>query len=76
MNETLTQTKELSPEDRSNWKADIAEGIDLLSEQERLVMALHYHEELTTKEISMVLEITERKVKKIRDRTLQKLLNR
>jgi len=24
MNETLTQTKELSPEDRSNWKADIA----------------------------------------------------
>ncbi|MBT3856049.1 MAG: hypothetical protein HOF64_03995 [Nitrospina sp.] len=39
-------------------------------------MALHYHEELTTKEISMVLEITERKVKKIRDRTLQKLLNR
>ena len=78
MNETttLTQTKELSPDDRANWKVDIAEGIDLLSEQEKLVIALHYHEELTTEEIAMVLEISEHKVKKIRDKTLQKLLNR
>ena len=78
MNETATiaQTEELSPEVRDNWKTDIAEGIDLLSEQERLVMALHYHEELTLAEIAMVLEIPKRKVKKIRDKTLQKLLNR
>ena len=78
MNETttLTQAKELSPEDRANWKADIAEGIDLLSEQEKLVIALHYHEELTIAEIAHVLEISERKVKKIRDKTLQKILNR
>ncbi len=78
MNETATliQTTALSPEDRKNWKADIAEGIDLLSKQERLVMALHYHEELTLAEISQVLEISKKKVKKIRDATLQKLLNR
>ena len=78
MNETtpLTQAKELSPDDRANWKVDIAEGIDLLSEQEKLVIALHYHEELTTEEIARVLEIPERKVKKIRDKTLQKILNR
>ena len=78
MNETttLTQTKELSPEDRASRKADIAEGIDLLSEQEKLVLALHYHEELTIGEIARVLEIPERKVKKIRDKTLQKILNR
>ena len=78
MNETatLTQDKEISPEVRASWKADIAKGIDLLSEQERLVMALHYHEELTLAEIAMVLEIPKRKVKKIRDKTLQKLLNR
>lgn len=75
MNETLTQTKELSPEDRSNWKADIAEGIDLLSEQERLVMALHYHEELTLPEIAQILDIPISKVKKIRDTTLQKFLS-
>ena len=75
---TLTQTKglTLSPEDRATWKADIAEGIDLLSEQEKLVLALHYHEELTIEEIARVLEIPERKVKKICDKTLQKILNR
>ena len=80
MNETttLTQTKglTLSPEDRATWKADIAEGIDLLSEQEKLVLALHYHEELTIEKIARVLEIPERNVKKIRDKTLQKILNR
>ena len=80
MNETttLTQTKglTLSPEDRATWKADIAEGIDLLSEKDKLVIALHYHEELTTEEIAMVLEIPEAEVEKIRDTTLQKLLNR
>ena len=78
MNETttLTQTKELSPDDRANWKVDIAEGIDLLSEQDKLVIALHYHEELTTEEIAMVLEIPEAEIEKIQDTTLQKLLNR
>ena len=73
---TLTQTKELSPDDRANWKVDIAEGIDLLSVQEKLVIALHYHEELTTEEIAMVLEIPEAEVAKIRDSTLQNLLTR
>ncbi|MBT3923128.1 MAG: hypothetical protein HOF21_11195 [Nitrospina sp.] len=76
MNETATLTQKLAPEVRASWKADIAEGIDLLSEQERLVMALHYHEELTVPEIALVLEISERMVKKIRDKTLKKLLNR
>ena len=76
MTEPATLTQKLAPEVRASWKADIAEGIDLLSEQERLVMALHYHEELTVPEIALVLEISERMVKKIRDKTLKKLLNR
>ena len=79
MNETaiLTQTDEasLSTEDRENWKADIAKAIDRLDEQERLVMALHYHEELTLPEIAQILDIPISKVKKIRDKTLQKFLN-
>jgi len=78
MNETaiLTQADEasLSPEDRANWKADIAAAIDRLDEQERLVMALHYHEELTLPEIAKVLDISISKVKKIRDKTLKKFL--
>ena len=76
MNETATLTQELAPEVRASWKADIAEGIDLLSEQERLVMSLHYHEELTVPEIALVLELSQRKVKKTLETTLKKLLNR
>jgi RNA polymerase sigma factor (sigma-70 family) len=74
----LAQTKEmpLSPEDRESWKAEITETIDRLNEQERLVMALHYHEELTLAEISMVLDLPVSKVKKIRHATLQKILIR
>ena len=65
----------LSPEDRENWKIGLAKAIDRLDEQERLVMALHYHEELTLPEIAQILDIPRSKVKKIRDTTLQKFLN-
>jgi RNA polymerase sigma factor (sigma-70 family) len=79
MNETavVTQVDEasLSPEGRENCKTDIAKAIGLLNEQERLVMALHYHEELTLPEIAQILDIPISKVKKIRDATLQKFLN-
>ena len=79
MNETaiLTQADEasLSPEDRKNLKIDITKAIDRLDEQERLVMALHYHEELTFPEIAQILDIPISKVKKIRDTTLQNFLN-
>jgi RNA polymerase sigma factor (sigma-70 family) len=79
MNETaiLTQSDEtsVSSEDRENWKIDIAKAIDRLDKQERLVMALHYHEELTLPEIAQILDIPISKVKKIRDITLKKFLN-
>ena len=79
MNETaiLTQFDEasISPEDRENWKIDITKAIDRLDEQEKLVMALHYHEELTLPEIAQILDISISKVKKIRNTTLQKFLN-
>jgi RNA polymerase sigma factor FliA len=75
--EVLTQADEasLSAEDRENWNIDIAKAIDWLDEQERLVMALHYYEELTLPEIAQILDIPISKVKKIRDTTLQKFLN-
>ena len=79
MNETaiLTQFDEasISPEDWGNWKIDITKAIDRLDEQEKLVMALHYHEELTLPEIAQILDIPISKVKKICDTTLQKFLN-
>jgi RNA polymerase sigma factor FliA len=79
MNETaiLTKSQEtpFSPEDRKYWKADIIEAIDLLNEQERLVLSLYYHEELTMPEISQIIDIPISKVKKIYDKTLKKFLN-
>ena len=84
MNETATleqaEQELLLTEERKIWKNNITDAIDLLNEQERLVMALHYHEELTLPEISQVLDIPISKVKMIRDKTLKvflqcKLLN-
>jgi RNA polymerase sigma factor (sigma-70 family) len=84
MNETVTleqaEQELLLTEERKIWKNNITDAIDLLDEQERLVMALHYHEELTLPEISQVLDIPISKVKIIRDKTLKvflqcKLLN-
>ena len=80
MNETATMTQaevtDLTAEEREEWKADIAKSIDMLNEQERLIIALHYHEELTLAEIAQILDIPISKVKKIRDKTLQKFLSR
>ena len=84
MNETATleqaEQELLLTEERKVWKNNITDAIDLLDEQERLVMALHYHEELTLPEISQILDIPISKVKIIRDKTLKvflqcKLLN-
>ena len=84
MNETVTleqaEQELLLTEERKIWKNNITDAIDRLDEQERLVMALHYHEELTLPEISQVLDIPISKVKIIRDKTLKvflqcKLLN-
>ena len=84
MNETATleqaEQELLLTEERKIWKNNITDAIDLLDEQERLVMALHYHEELTLPEISQVLDIPISRVKIIRDKTLKvflqcKLLN-
>lgn len=78
MNETATleqaEQELLLTEEQKSWKNNITDAIDLLDEQERLVMALHYHEELTLPEISQVLDIPLSKVKIIRDKTLKVFL--
>ena len=75
---TLKQAEEmlLEGEDHAHWIADIADGIDLLSELERQVIVLYYREELSAKEISIVLEISIKKVNEIHIIVIHKLLNR
>ncbi len=52
---------------------EMAEHISKLSEKERLVVALYYHEELTQKEIAEVLGISEGRVSQIHSQALLKL---
>lgn len=54
-------------------QAFLAEAIDELSHQEKVVISLYYYEELTMKEIGKVLEITESRVSQIHTKVLLNL---
>ena len=58
------------------WLDCIAEGIDELNVTERLIISLFYYEDLTIKEISLVLEMPESEVSKIHYDTILELLKR
>ncbi len=47
--------------------------IDLLPEKERLVIVLYYYEELTMKEIGIIMEITESRVSQLHSTAVNKL---
>lgn len=54
----------------------IATVLEQLSEKERLVIALYYYEELTQKEISEVLDLSEGRVSQLHSQALIKLKNK
>ncbi|MCL2752845.1 MAG: FliA/WhiG family RNA polymerase sigma factor [Defluviitaleaceae bacterium] len=54
-------------------KQELAEAISALTEKEQMVVALYYYEELTLKEISKVLEVTESRVSQIHSKAMLKL---
>ena len=62
--------------EKDDWMDCIAEGIDELSVRERLIISLFYYEDLTIKEISLVLEMPESEVSKIHYDTILELLKR
>ena len=47
--------------------------LQLLTEKERKVILLYYYEELTLKEISNILEVSESRVSQLHTRALQKM---
>lgn len=51
----------------------LAGAIDLLSERERLVISLYYYEELTLKEISAVMGVSESRVSQIHTKAVKSL---
>ena len=66
----------IMPEDaveQDELKIMLVEALQLLTERERRVVELYYYEELTLKEISHVLEVTESRVSQLHTRALQKM---
>ena len=51
----------------------LQEALELLTEKENKVITLYYYEELTLKEISNILEVSESRVSQLHTRALQKM---
>ena len=67
------QSDALSDLEREEMKGLLVDSIGLLSEQERLVVALYYYEELTLKEIGQVMELSESRVSQIHTKAVLSL---
>lgn len=61
--------------DKKELKNVLVNSIMGLTEKERLVISLYYYEELTLKEIAMVLGLTESRISQIHSKVLMKLRN-
>ncbi len=65
-----------SPEgniEKQELKQMLAEALELLTEKEKKVILLYYYEDLTLKEISHVLEVSESRISQLHTRALQKM---
>ena len=54
-------------------KQMLMESLELLTEKEKKVTILYYYEELTLKEISEILEVSESRISQLHTRALQKM---
>ena len=71
--ENLSVGNVLGDMEKEELKGYLVQAISLLSEQERLVVALYYYEELTLKEIGEVMQISESRVSQIHTKAVLKL---
>ncbi len=68
-----------SPEEileRDELKKMLVQALELLTEKERKVILLYYYEDLTLKEISNILEVSESRISQLHTRALQKMRGR
>ncbi len=87
LNEYLEQGSEVSVEynhaakfdtpeevlEKDELKQILGEALELLTEKERKVIVLYYYEELTLKEISSILEVSESRISQLHTKGLQKM---
>jgi RNA polymerase sigma factor for flagellar operon FliA len=72
----ISDNKELQPEVNlleDELKRTLLETVDALPEKEKLVMQLYYYSELTYKEISYIMEISESRISQIHSKAIAKL---
>ena len=62
--------------ERDELKKKLAESLEVLTEKEKKVIVLYYYEELTLKEISNILEVSESRISQLHTRALQKMKTR
>ena len=59
--------------EKSELKQVLMESLEVLTEKEKKVILFYYYEELTLKEISSILEVSESRVSQLHTRALQKM---
>lgn len=59
--------------DRAEMRRLMTEAVEELSEREKLVLSLYYHDEMTMLEIGMILGVTESRVCQIHTQTIARL---
>ena len=59
--------------ERDELKNKLVESLEILTEKEKKVIVLYYYEELTLKEISSILEVSESRISQLHTRALQKM---
>lgn len=59
--------------EQEELKRMLIEALEMLTEKEKRVIQLYYFEELTLKEISQVLEVTESRISQLHTKALQKM---
>ncbi len=62
--------------EKEEMKKVLEQALELLTEKEKKVILLYYYEDLTLKEISNVLEVSESRISQLHTRALQKLKSR
>lgn len=62
--------------EREELKEKLRESLDILTEKERKVVLLYYYEDLTLKEISYILEVSESRVSQLHTKALSKMKSR
>lgn len=70
------ESAEMTPSDSMEFtelKNTLAKAIDRLPEKERLVVSLYYYEELTLKEISLIMHLTEARISQLHTKAVFRL---